>query len=67
MIYLWQKKEISNERGESMDLYSKTRFWNNEIDYVVRYNAQDYMIKKDKDVKQTEYSAHSDCACGSGD
>lgn len=50
-----------------MDLYSKTRFWNNEIDYVVRYNAQDYMIKKDKDVKQTEYSAHSDCACGSGD
>lgn len=56
----------SNER-EIMDFYSKTRFWNDEIDYVIKYNAQDFVLKKDKDEKKIEYSAHSDCACGSGD
>ncbi|GEM_PF-4683858 len=50
-----------------MDFYSKTRFWNDEIDYVIKYNAQDFVLKKDKDEGKIEYFAHSDCACGSGD
>ena len=55
------------EGGRIMDFYSKTRFWNDEIDYVIKYNAQDFVLKKDKDEGKIEYFAHSDCACGSGD
>lgn len=40
------KNGTSCEGGQIMDYYSKTRFCNDEIDYVIKYNAQDFVLKR---------------------
>ena len=58
---------IQLKEKKVMDFYTRTRFWNNEIKYMVKYSAQDYVCARDQGEKKVEYSAHSDCACGSGE